>query len=215
MIQTEPDLEDLRRAFAAPDSGTSGEDCPAPETLWAAVRGELPPDALRAVIEHTAGCAACAEDWRLAVELAPVRESRSAVPHRGAWRLAAAAALCAVLGGLWTWRETMPPTDTAAYRTGSVPAAGVRSQIPEGTALPADAFELRWSAPAGSTFDLEVGTADLRILAEAHDLPEARFRVPAAALAGLPPGTEIYWRVTANTEDGRRLDPPAFRVRLR
>jgi anti-sigma factor RsiW len=215
MIQTEPDLEDLRRAFAAPDPGTPGEDCPAPETLWAAVRGELPPAALRAVVEHTARCAACAEDWRLAVELAPAGSPRPAVQSSRGWRLAAAAVFCAALGGLWTWRETAPPADPAAYRTGSVLTVEVRPQVPEGTALPADAFELRWSAPAGSTYDLEVGTADLRVLAEAHDLAEPRFRVPAAALDGLPSGTEIYWRVTAITEDGRRIDPPAFRVRLR
>lgn len=215
MIQNEPDLEDLRRAFAAPDPGDPAADCPSPETLWAAVRAELAPAALRAVVEHTARCAACAEDWRLAVELAPARAPRPAVQPPRAWRLAAAAVLCAALGGLWTWRETNPPADTAAYRTGSVPAAEVRSQIPEGAALPADAFELRWSAPAGSTFDLELGTADLRVLAEAHDLSEARFRVPAAALAGLPSGTEMFWRITVHTGDGRRIDPPAFRVRLR
>src|SRR5690349_316952 len=69
MSQDTQELERLRAAFATPDVAPNPKTCPAPETIWAAVRGELPPRELREVVEHTAVCAACAEDWRLAVEI--------------------------------------------------------------------------------------------------------------------------------------------------
>src|SRR4051812_2166144 len=70
MIQDTQELAKLRAAFTAPaDDSPAPEDCPSPETIWSAVRGELPPQALREAVDHTARCAACAEDWRLAVEV--------------------------------------------------------------------------------------------------------------------------------------------------
>ena len=68
----------LREAFAA-STGTAAAGCVAPETIVDALRGTLPPERVRAVVEHTAACPACAEDWRLAVAFGELGgEDRSA-----------------------------------------------------------------------------------------------------------------------------------------
>jgi hypothetical protein len=74
------DLERMRRACAAAGEGARArEDCPPPDRLWDALTGALSPDDTRSIAEHSASCAACAEDWRLGVDLAgalPVAEDR-------------------------------------------------------------------------------------------------------------------------------------------
>jgi hypothetical protein len=143
MSQDDQELARLRAAFAAPAVAAPGpESCPAPETIWEAVRGELPPAELRQVVEHTASCAACAEDWRLAAEL--VRQPATA----------AETAPGKVLQGRFGWRPLMAAAALAAgllivvgmYRTGIVGpgqpiyreagSEAIRSLIPENQALP-------------------------------------------------------------------------------
>ena len=52
-------------------------------------------------------------------------------------------------------------------------------------------------------------------LASAEGLPSPQFQVPAPALAGLPPGSRLYWQVTAVLADGTRVTSPTFSVLLR
>lgn len=211
MKREEGELAKLRRAFASvPQAEPVPAACPPPEQIWGAVRGELPPGEIRQIVEHTATCASCAEDWRLAVALQRP-ESASIVVHATErftarqrirnWGLAAAAALAvAVVGIQWQQQKL----DDAAYRGEGL---AIESLVEEGSALPRNQFLLRWSAPEtpGVTYDVEVSTEDLRLVASADDLREPQFLVPASALAGLPPGTRLLWKVEAELPQGAEL----------
>ena len=55
MDQDAQQLARLRAAFiASDDPAPDPQSCPTPETLWSAVRGELPAPQLREVLDHVA-----------------------------------------------------------------------------------------------------------------------------------------------------------------
>jgi hypothetical protein len=238
MSQDDPQLARLRAAFATADAPPDPQSCPAAETIWSAVRGELPPAQMREVVEHTARCSACAEDWRLAAELnrQPIADADAdgagVAPRRlgtvvqgrfGGWRrwrpLAAAAALAAGL------LIAVGVYQTGVYHSGSLspqePAyreashAGIRSLLPAGEALPRQAAVLRWSPLPGATgYDVQVSTEDLASVATAKGLTAARYRIAASALASLPRGTKLLWRVDAVRADGSHEASPTFSTPL-
>src|SRR5438128_10363716 len=142
MNQDARELAKLRAAFTAPAAAAPApEDCPSPETIWAAVRGELPPQALREVVDHTARCAACAEDWRLAVEVdrqaagqtAETAPGKVIVGRFGRFRpFAAAAALAAgLLIAVGVYRQEIVPSQPT-YRESQ--QSQIRSLLPVGQA---------------------------------------------------------------------------------
>lgn len=211
------EIEVLRRAFTAP-GGTAPQpaDCPAPETIWAAVHGELPPGPLRDVIDHTATCPACAEEWRLAVEMEREEESAgSAVapprrPRRWARLapyLAAAAAVLLLVIGLPRMKHPGEP-----ILRGPKP---VVSQLDEGQELPRSHCLLRWSGPAGATYAVEVHTQVGEPVAREQDLAATQYLVPESALAAISTGTRLEWQVTATLpgEAPRRSKPSTFLLR--
>jgi hypothetical protein len=205
-----------RAAFAEPDAVPDPASCPEPETLWSAVRGELPAQQMGEVLDHVAACAACAEDWRLAAEINR-QEERAAIgpgkviPGRfGQWRpLAAAAALAAgLLIAVGVYRVHQPVQEPT-YR--EVHHAGIRSLLPEGQALPREAAVLRWSPLAGAvSYDVQVSTEDLRAVATAKGQTGTEYRIPPSALAGLPAGARLLWQVEAVRADGTRENSPTF-----
>ncbi len=177
------ELTKLRRAFASVSQpAPAPETCPAPERIWAAVHGELTPDEVEQIVEHTVVCSSCAEDWRLARALQAPEPVVSTAPAPGAvvrygpWQrvrtfaLAAAAALAVAVVGVQLYQAQQPDQGTAGYREGQQDA--IQSRITDGASLPRDRFVLRWSAPsaAGATYDVEVSTEDLRVIASAKDL---------------------------------------------
>src|SRR5262249_41375723 len=143
----------LRAALRALGRGSRpGEACPAPDLLWAALHGERPVEERRDVIDHIAGCASCAEAWRLAAEIdpAPPRLASAAGRPWLADRLgsstyvplaAAAALLLAIGGGLFL--VGAPRTAAPVYR--NVGPAPIVALVSEREPLTRDAFRLRWS----------------------------------------------------------------------
>jgi hypothetical protein len=102
-------------------------------------------------------------------------------------------------------RESPPVT----LRSGQ--EAAIRSLLEPGQRLSRDGFVLRWSgAPEGSTYTVQVVTANLDSLDEARGLAAAEYRVPPEKLSGLPAGAQVLWRVEARGPDGAHLDSATF-----
>ena len=222
MSQNDQELARLRTAFAAPAAAApEPESCPAPETIWAAVRGELPRE-LREVVEHTASCEACAEDWRLAAELVRQEAAADSAPGKvlqgrfGRWRpLMAAAALAAgllVAVGIYRTGGFGPGQPT--YREAE--SETIHSLLPADQALPRQGAALRWSpVPGAESYDVRISTEDLRLVLTAQGLKAPSYSIPESALASLPPGSKLLWQVEAAFPDGSRRSSPTFSATLR
>ncbi|HEY8019892.1 MAG TPA: zf-HC2 domain-containing protein [Thermoanaerobaculia bacterium] len=208
MSRPDPDLAALRRAFAAiPAVAPDPEACPPAERFLAAVRGELPPAELRGLVEHVAGCPACAEDWRLAQALEHPEDDAVAIepselPWRRryrqatAWWASAAAAVALLVGGL-LWRA---PEPLGALRGGDKPIELLTHE----DVLTRDAVVLRWEWITGATYDLDIRVHRGPSVERVTRLPEPQYHVPLAHLTAIPSGTELTWRVTANLPNGKR-----------
>jgi len=211
MNPVEPDLDRLRRAWASwSDGAVPTEACPEPDRLWAAVRGELAPEATRGLVEHTLTCGACAESWRLAREVGgplPLPEALNPALGRPRWgrfgTLLAAAAAAVVVATMVARPRPSP------YR--EIGAVVVRSRLPEGRPLSRSQCVLRWSpGPTGSRYDVRVATEDLTMVAAVRGLEVTEYRVPEGALARLPSGAKLLWQVEALSPDGTRLSSMTF-----
>jgi hypothetical protein len=191
-LESPPELEKLRRAFAA--EGPPEEPCPPAERIFAAAHGELAGEAgeaeLGEILDHVAACAECAESWRLAVELgrelgagAPAAEERPAGrliaadfrrpgekpagARRWAMPMAVVAALLLAAIALQLLPKA-PKTDPALRGNGEAKIEDVTGPLERGRCV------LRWRlAPAadGALFEVRVMSEDLELLAERSALP--------------------------------------------
>lgn len=233
MTESSDQDDDLRRAFfaGAERPGEAG-DCPAPDVLWAAASGELPPEERRRVIGHTAGCAACAEDFRIVAAMARARPGQAAaapwadqagggVVVAGPWAarprarwlagsLAAAFFLAAIFA-VFLGRFSFDPSPEV-YRGTDGQVVSLLGPEP---ALARDAATLRWQGPPGARYEITVTTADLRLVAEAGNLPEPGYTVPPELLLAHAAGERFHWRVVAILADGRRVSSPTYSFELK
>lgn len=220
-----PELEPLRRVFTAfPDEAPAPESCPEPDRIWAAVHGELAADETHQLIDHTAACPACAEEWRLAREIGRQTASagvsqtaatggrvlamghrfrRLAAPLAG---LAAAAVLLLVVG---MPRDSPAPPN---FRDGEM--MEIRSLLPRDVVLARDSCVLRWSEIEDVLYNVLVSDADLVVVARAENLAQSRFQVPPQSLARLAAGAELYWQVEAVLPDGSSRSSRTFLSRI-
>jgi anti-sigma factor RsiW len=139
-------------------------------------------------------------------------------PGRRRWRpeilgLVAACLAVAVAVTVWLPREPMPTVPRSGDGDTEAP---LRSTVDPDTPLPRDGFVLSWEAQPPweeSSFSVVVTTEALDPVAEIHGLEETRFQVPPDALADLPAGARLLWRLEAvHPEAGRRTE--VFRARL-
>jgi hypothetical protein len=228
-----PEDRRLRELFQGlPRERAAGETCPDPAELWAAARGEAAPDRLRWIVGHTARCASCAEDWRLARHVERGREERissiAAAPRQSGspfparfTRLAAAAALvlAAGVGALWVAQGRLG--DLGGQQVAERgEAASIEALTPEDEPLPRTDPVLRWRGPESAPgveearYDLTVTTERARILHRAERLRETEYRLPAEAIGGLRSGTVLLWQVEATLPDGSRVSSATYRVQL-
>jgi hypothetical protein len=207
------DDDALRRAFTRSADAPPREDCPAPEVVWSASRGDLPAARTQELLAHSAVCPACAESWQWAAALGAEADGARTTsgPARGirlGLGLAALAASIAVLALLGPWRR--PPDEFRDVGTYSI-----ASRLESARALPRDAFVLSWSAgPRGTLYSVEVARSDLTVIARADQIETHRYQVPAPAFSGLPPGAVVLWRVEAVLPDATRVSSPVFRANL-
>lgn len=202
----------LKESFTTlPRGPVSRQDCPAPERVWAAARGELSRDACLAVLDHTSACAECALAWRLARELstAPARTARGPWAQRARW-LVAAAALVIALAGLDALRQPRTPPVYRAAEDGAV-----ASRLERDAPLPIDEFRLAWTpGPEGARYDVRIADAGLTVVHRALGLTAAEVIVPKDALRSFGDGDRVLWQVDTILPDGRRVPSETFSQRL-
>jgi hypothetical protein len=215
---SDPELEKLRAAFRSlGGDARPGADCPEAARLWEAASGALPAAARREIVDHTAGCAVCAEAWRLAVEVrSDAAAAMAPAPRFWSTRGLPAFAMAAVLvlaaaAGVILLRA---PDDAPSYRDAA--GASVSALVPPDQPLARDDFRLRWSSAAeGSRYEVRVTTESLETVATARDLGEPAFLVPESALGSLPSGSRLLWQVRVTLPDGQRSDSQTFVATLR
>jgi hypothetical protein len=213
----------LREAYASAPAGTASGPCGDPEEIWRAVQGGLSPARVADLLDHALACTACDRAFVLArtllretavgtagTESPPVSIRRSPALTRrtvvaGLGLVAAAAVAILAL--------RRPPTrEEPPFR--EAPAGSI-TPLPGTEHLPRGRFLLRWSAgPPGSRYSLWVATPELRELYAESRLETSEQLVPASALAGVPEGADVLWRVEAHLPDGTHLASPAFRTRV-
>ena len=209
--------ETLRAAFAAlSHRARPREDCPEAGTLFEAATGSASQGQFEAMVEHTVGCGSCAESWRLARELTADLVQGAAAGWSWSSRLtwmSLAAAVILVAVGLPLVLDRPGKIDVPVWRAQDKPE--IASLQPEDRLMPRDQFILRWSEPAaGARYTITVGGERLEPIASRDDLLRPEFQVPAAALATLPDGAKILWRVQARLPDGRVVFSPTFIAQL-
>lgn len=223
MNEIDPELDRLRRAFASLEGRAPGSGCPDPERLWSAARGELAAEVVRPLVLHLVECGACAEAWRLAREVEPRRAQPLAVVASAAsgrrswiaWGALAAGMTIALAGSVALHQRLLErrPDQPPGFREGT--RDDIRSLIPEGDALPRTRCVLRWTpSPEGTTYNVQVATERLEKVSEARGLTASAYQVPPEALAALPKGAKLLWRVEAVSPDGTRATSATFVARV-
>jgi hypothetical protein len=196
------------------DSG----DCPDPEQVWSAVRGELPPDEFGRLADHAAACPLCALAWQLGEKGSdevgrPVVETGHK-PWRAWYGLAAAAVLVMAAALVMQFRGTGigPVSSPPEYR--APVEESVLSEMPADAVLSKEACTLRWSGPEGATFNIQVATTGYEILIQESGLENTEYTLPATVIENIPPGAAILWQVEAVLSDGTTQSSKTFRVTI-
>jgi hypothetical protein len=216
-------VDRLRAAFAADVHGAGADGpCPEPGEIWDACHGQAGPEDSRRIVAHMAGCPSCSAEWRMAMQDTPRNadqaprvwsDTRPAARgfRRGRWiGIAAAAVIIIGFTGPLLYRTFQDQRGApAVFRSSD--SIRIRSLVAESETLQRDACVLTWSATdEGSTYDLEIAHPTLEIILIERTLDGTEYRVPPEALAEVPAGGRIVWRVEARLPDGRTIASPAF-----
>ncbi len=190
----------LERAFAGLTSQPTPQ-CPSLDDVWRAAQGHAGPAEVERIAEHMAGCAACAQAWRLAAGLREPRRSATLL-----WRTSAIAGAFAAAAAAIGVAVLHRPADVERGPAEAAPRALV-------TEAPAADCVLRWTPVAHATSyevvaTLEGGAPILKTTVTSV----TSLRVPAAPLAGQ---RQIFWRVRAYLDDGTTVESGTLALRLR
>lgn len=217
MMMKNEEVSRLQAAFTAPTSEPSNSaNCPEPDLIWEAVRGELPPDEIRDIVDHVAVCASCAEDWRIAAAFEKESQSRDEkggtvhpfpVRRFQPWVAAAAAAIVLTVAGVY-FQPPQKPESAVPYRGEQ---SKIEALVPPGEVLPRQSFILAWKpVPDAESYDLLVTTIEFDTVAAPKGLTETKCQIAPSALASVPDGAQLHWSVTAVFPDGNRELSPTF-----
>jgi hypothetical protein len=224
---TEPS-DDLEQRFRAALPDADDGDCPPADAYWAAAAGELPFEQVRALVDHGATCARCAEAWRILADVRRAAGSADAAetvpaahpvlgPARSRVRLRtrtllplAISAMAAV--GLWVVLRP-PSVRPPPVERGGGNAPTMRAESPE--VQPARDALLRWSeVPGATSYNVTVLTPDLVVLHQAVGISGRQLPLPEGVRQKAA-GGEVLWNVDAVMPDGRTVASPTFELRLR
>jgi len=211
----------LRAAFSETSSvAFDGPEADA-DRIWSAVRGELSPKEVEALVDLAGRSPETAAAWRVAVGLSrELDESHDSSvvridrrrPIRWAIGLAAAAAI--LIGVAVPLYNSFAPSSAPVMRAAE--ELGIESELGSVQVLPRGDFVLRWTSPEeGSVFELVVTDSELRILHQAAYLETPNHRVPETALTGLAEEDEVWWKIDATRPDGSRVSSPTFVTKVK
>jgi hypothetical protein len=184
------------------------------DRIWRAVAGELPAAERRDLVDRMATDPALAEAWRAALELQRASASAEATTGRSWSRSWLAAAALLLLGvGIGVFVQFPSPSRDGTVRE---PAGyAIEPLVPADTALPREAFRLRWTpGPQDSRYQVRVTTEDLQVLATVSDLGVPELVLDAGALSAVAPGARVFWQVDATLPGGERVSSETFIVRV-
>jgi hypothetical protein len=210
--------ERLRNAFQAL-SETSAEELSAAdvERVWQAVAGELPAEERRELVDRMSREPALAEAWRAAQELrraaAGATDAATAKPRfwTTSWLAAAAVLLIGVAAGIALRFSPFDRNDTFRGADHYV----IEPLVPQDTALPREAFRLRWNAgPPDTRYQVRVTTEDLRLITSVSDLGVPELVVDPSLLSSLAPGARLLWQVEATLPGGGSVSSQTFIARV-
>jgi hypothetical protein len=214
--------DDLEQRFRAALPDTDDPDCPSADRYWAAAAGELPFEQVRALVDHGARCARCAEAWRILAEVrraagepaaAPEPAAVRSLPARARLRARSAvplavAAMAAV--GIWVVVRPPPPRPSPVER-GNGGGVTLRAESP--AIQPAGDAVLRWSeVPGASSYNVTVLTPDLVVVHQAVGVAGRELRLPSGVGQR---ASGLLWNVDAVLPDGRTVASPTFELQLR
>lgn len=214
-------LDRLKKAFQSID-GTSihHQSCPDPEKIWDAQKGVLDREETHAIIDHTSGCGACAQAWRVALEISEPQETLVADNGSGKiikmpWMvpgtaLAIAALLMLAFALQFKGDDAEFPADIN-FRD-STEVSEIRSLLPREEALPRSGFELTWehSLEGNTSYDIQVQSQDLEVIAQASRLMDPQFALTSDMLKNQKPGSRILWQVIVRIDDVKTKWSPTF-----
>ncbi len=198
----------------------AGEHCGDVGEIWVAVAGETSARRARELLNHSLGCPACAEVWRLARSVAA--DTAAPLPAAGrtrrvrwaGWAAAAAVVALAVVVTPRLLRDEQGLPTEPAFRAGD--RYTIETRLSEERALPRTELILEWSAgPADTVYAVTLSTLDLEVLHRVDDLSEPSYRVPVDVLSNVPRDTTILWLVEAVHSDGSVVRSPTFQVKVR
>jgi len=218
--------DDLQQRFRSALPDAAGTDCPPPDDSWAAAAGELPFERVRALVDHGARCAQCAEAWRILAEvrqaaMEPAADApppvdpptpRDAPRRRPALRSLLPLALPALAAAVGFWLTLRPPPPRPPPVERGIGGATVRAESP-GVQPSRDAV-LRWSeVPGAASYNVTVLTPDLTVVHQAVGVSARELRLPEA-VARRAAGGGLLWNVDAVLPDGRTVASPTFDLHL-
>jgi len=218
MTRSRPEqLESLRRAFTSTE-GVGDPEGPtvASDRIWQAVRGELSFHEVEEMADEAGRSPQMAAEWRLATELSNQLNGVDdnvvvplGRPSFVRWAIGLAAAAAIIVGVALPLSRSLGPGTAPTLRAAEEPE--IKSAMPPTQVLPRSAFELRWtSAGDRSLYEIIVTDTNLETIDRASYLELPSYVVPEAALARLPEGAEVWWKVDATRADGRRISSPTF-----
>ena len=128
--------------------------------------------------------------------------------------LAAAGAALALAAGLMFYVRATRRSAPVGWRAPAEPE--VKLLVPDDAVVDRDAVVLRWEAVApAARYAVIVSTDALATVVSVTDLDATSLPVPSGALAPMPAGSVLIWRVIAMLPDGTTIDSKSRRLRLR